>query len=196
MFRKPGTSDDWHGRSAEELWTAFQSGNRGAFSELFLRYYEQLFRYGMNFSSGSEVVKDSIQKLFFRLWQKRTLLSRPRSVRGYLFVSLRRILLRLHERETSRGERNARYLEQEDEAFVTIEEEIVREEQRKRRMELYRKSVEVLSPRQKEALLLRVDEGMSNGEIAKIMGISDKRVRNLIYEATRRIREEIYYLTE
>ncbi|MDZ7691449.1 MAG: sigma factor-like helix-turn-helix DNA-binding protein [Balneolaceae bacterium] len=39
--------------------------------------------------------------------------------------------------------------------------------------------------------MLRVDSGMSNKEISQIMGVSDKRVRNLIYEATERLREHI-----
>ena len=196
IFNRLNFSREWKQCDSCELWIAFRGGSRDAFSTLFLRYYECLFRYGMSFTSREEIVQDSLQKLFFRLWQKREQVSTPDSVQGYLYVSLRRILLRVKERESNRGERNARYLEREDETMLSIEREIILEEEREQRRELYRQSIAVLSPRQKEALLLRVDEGMSNPEIAEIMGISDKRVRNLIYEATKRIREEIYYLTE
>ncbi len=34
-----------------------------------------------------------------------------------------------------------------------------------------------------------MEYGLNNKEIGKVMGVSEKRVRNLIYEATRRLRE-------
>lgn len=196
MFQKTDVTNRWENCEEQELWIAFTEGNREAFSTLFLRYYEQLFRYGMAFTSSQNVVKDSLQKLFFRLWEKRENVTVPESVFAYLYTSLRRILLRINERETARNRRNAEYLERESEELLSIEREIIVEERKEKRKELYKQSIKALSPRQKEALLLRVDEGMSNQEIAKIMGVSDKRVRNLIYEATKRIREKIYYMTE
>lgn len=191
MFNQANLSDKWELWSKEELWTAFSENDRQAFSALFLRCYEQLFRYGMHFSSNEEVVKDSIQKLFFRLWKKRKTLNCPQSVDGYLFVSLRRILLRKKERAKARKDRNMAFMEEEFEDIFSIEELIIFKEEREKRKELFRNALQKLTPRQKEALLLRVDSGMSNGEIARVMELSDKRVRNLIYEATKRLKKEI-----
>lgn len=195
MFIQSEFPEGWEHFSEEELWAAFCEGNREAFSNLFLRFYEQLFRYGMGFSSNRDFVKDSIQKLFFRLWKKRKVLSTPRSIQGYLYVSLRRILLRMKERKVARGQRNSEYLDLESEDLFSIEEQIILREEKKKREELLRQALALLTPRQKEVILLRIDSGMSNGEIAEIIGVSDKRVRNLIYEATKRLREEIYRLT-
>ncbi|MDR8394080.1 sigma-70 family RNA polymerase sigma factor [Aliifodinibius sp. S!AR15-10] len=196
MFTDTNFPDRWEDYGDQELWIAFRKGNRDAFSVLFLRYYQPLFRYGMNFSTVRETVKDSIQKLFYRLWEKRNLIDTPQSVQAYLYVSLRRILLRLNKRENSRERRNAQYLEQGMDGLISIEEEIILEEERKKREELYKSCIKALTPRQKEALLLRVDNGMSNTEIAGIMGITEKRVRNLIYESIKRLRREIYEQTE
>lgn len=196
MYIQSKLSEECDTRNEEELWTAFSEDNRKAFSVLFLRCYERLFRYGMHFSSDEETVKDSIQKLFFRIWRKRKTLACPQSVDGYLYVSLRRILLRKKEREKARQDRNYIFVEDELEHIFSVEELIIIKEERMKRQELFRKALRELSPRQKEALLLRVDSGMSNGEIAGIMELSDKRVRNLIYEATRRLRKVIHNLME
>ncbi|SMO72880.1 RNA polymerase sigma factor [Fodinibius sediminis] len=191
MYNQSEGCGEWELWDKEELWAAFSESNREAFSILFLRCYEQLFRYGMHFASSEETVKDGIQKLFFRLWKKRKTLSRPRSVDGYLYVSLRRILLRDKKRKQARRERNMAFIEEELEHIFSVEELIIFKEERKKRQELFQNALQQLSPRQKEALLLRVDSGMSNGEIALIMDLSDKRIRNLIYEATKRLKNEI-----
>lgn len=196
MFMKLRSSDKWESLSGKELWNRFKENDRKAFSTLFLRYYSRLFKYGMNFTSSEEVAKDAIQKLFVRLWDKRDLIDTPDSIDGYLFVSIRRILLRKNKRDTSRSRRNARYLKGNDREIESIEQEIILEEKRQKRSELYEHAIKSLSPRQKEALILRVNNGMNNSEIANIMEISDKRVRNLMYEATKRLKEEIYNLTE
>jgi RNA polymerase sigma factor (sigma-70 family) len=196
MSYRSNFSSGWDCCSEEELWKAFCEDNREALSNLFLRFYEQLFRYGMSFSSDEDIVKDSIQKLFFRLWQKRKVISVPQSIPSYLYVSLRRILLRKKKRKTARGKRNLEYLDLEFENLYSVEEQIVLREEKEKREELFQYALDSLAPRQKEAILLRVDSGMSNREIAEIMGVSDKRIRNLIYEATKRLRQEIKKLTE
>lgn len=196
MFIQSNFTEGWESYSEKELWEAFCEDNREAFSNLFLRFYEQLFRYGMNFSSNQDMVKDSIQKLFFRLWKKRKTINTPQSIEGYLFVSLRRILLRIKERTTARNKRNSEYLDLDSESLFSIEEQIILREEKKEREELLRYAFDLLTPRQKEVILLRIDSGMSNREIAGIMGVSNKRVRNLFYEATKRLREEIYKLTD
>lgn len=197
MFFTPNTgkSDDeqWKLYSDEQLWEAFSEDNRVAFSVFFLRFYDRLFRYGMNLLSGQkhETVKDGIQKLFLRLWKKRKRLETPDSIDSYLYVSLRRILLRNNKRIKARENRNAVYVEEEHSDIFNIEELIILREERKRRSALVREAIQSLTPRQKEALLLRIDSGMANKEIAVIMDVSNKRVRNLIYEATKRLKNEV-----
>jgi RNA polymerase sigma-70 factor (ECF subfamily) len=198
MFKSVNDSEDWELSSDQQLWEAFVDGNREAFSVFFIRFYERLFRYGMNFLSGKkeEAVKDGIQKLFFRLWKKRQSLQVPNSIDGYLYVSLRRILLRKVRRKKARNDRNSTYIEEEYDYIFNIEELMILREERKKRKALLQKALESLTPRQKEALLLRIDSGMSNKEISAIMEISDKRVRNLIYAATKRLKKKITELLE
>ena len=196
MFIQSNGSDEWETYSEEELWAEYRTGNKDAFSALFLRCYKRLFRYGMQFSPNEAVVSDGIQQLFLRLWEKRKNVACPRSVYGYLYVSLRRILLRRSTRKVTRNRRHVDYMEDNGRYMDSIDEILICQEEQERRRELLQFALRELSPRQKEALLLRIDSGMSNPEIADIMGVSDKQVRNLIWRATRRLKEEVGRLAE
>ena len=178
-----------------EVWSEFKKGHKEALSVLFKSYFEQLYLYGMNFLGNEEMVKDAIQVLFFRLWQNRERITNPDSIPAYLFVSLRRIMLRKKRREQARYTRNAQYLEYDANEELSIEEVIMMEEEKEEQLDLYKEALTSLTPRQKEALLLRMDSGMKNQEIARIMDISDKRVRNLIYEAKKQLKKKLYELT-
>jgi len=188
-FRNKDTLDE------EELWSKFKDGDQWALSVLFKTYFDQLYLYGMNLFGNEGLVKDAIQMLFFRLWKNRDRIAIPESIPAYLFVSLRRILLRKKRREQARYTRNAEYLEYEIDQTFSIEEVLIMEEEREEQVELYQEALKSLTPRQREALLLRTNSGMKNREIAQIMDITDKRVRNLIYEAKKQLEKRIYELT-
>lgn len=196
MFDQSYASDKFENFSEEELWAAFTDDNRKALSALFLKCYDRLFRYGMQILSNEESVKDAIQTLFFRLWKKRDTLTSPNSVYGYLFVSLRRILIRSIRKTKAKDRRNMDFVNYSLNNVRSVEELLIHQEEKERRKELFYFALQSLTLRQKEALLLRINSGMSNGEIARILNISDKRARNIIYEATKRLKGEIYKLTE
>lgn len=192
MFIQSDCTSEWESNDDRELWVAFREGNRKALSTLFLRYYEKLFRYGMNLYPCEETIKDSIQQLFLRLWKKRKVLEIPESVSSYLFVSLRRVMFRNRERQAAMARRHDEFMQRTLGSSLNIENKMIVREEKEKREKLFQNALKLLTGRQKEALLLRLDSGQSNREIADIMGISDKRVRNLIYEATKRLKKHIY----
>lgn len=192
MITQSDSARGWELNSDKELWMAFSSGNRQAFSVLFIRFYDRLFRYGMNLYPYAETVKDSIQSLFLRLWKKRSKLEVPDSVSGYLYISLRRTLFRSKEKQTMMSKRHDEYTQYTFINILDMEHAMIDGEEEKERKMLLQQAIASLTSRQKEALLLRIDSGLSNQEIAGIMEISDKRVRNLIYEAVKGLREYMY----
>lgn len=192
MFKQSNHRDDLNTISDPDLWKSFQEGNREALSELFIRYYDRIYHYGIRFLPDEDVVKDGIQQLFFRLWKKRSELGQAKSVYTYLLYSLRRILLRQKTVVQAREDRNIKYTSLEAGLSSTIEDEIIFREEKEERKRLFQKALNTLSDRQKEALSLRLHDGLTNDEIARVMGLSNKSVRNLIYEATNRMKDHIF----
>lgn len=175
-----------------ELCHLIQEGDEEAFSELFRRHYNALYQYGMNFYSREAVIKDCIQTLFLRLWRKgEYYLKGIQFPKAYLLVSLRRIMLREKKKRMARDERNSEYASGFSNEIHTIEQSMIAREISEERKALLDAALNALTKRQKEAFLLRLHQGLDNEEIAYVMEITKGRVEDLIYHASRRIKEEI-----
>lgn len=170
------------------LWEGLIDGNREALNNLFRIYFENLLNYGIKLAGDQELVKDAIQKLFYKLWKSRQSLSKPASIKSYLFVSLRRILLAKIKREKAREKRNKLYMDAAFSYSFSIENEIITKETRNQDTQVLLKAIQKLSPRQKEALYLRFYDGLTNKEVAEVMEISHQSVRNHISEAIQSIK--------
>ena len=58
-----------------ELWDSFKAGDDRAFSQIYETYADLLFSYGMRFTSNREIVRDTLQELFIKLYKNRKNLS-------------------------------------------------------------------------------------------------------------------------
>ncbi len=127
-----------------------------------------------------DLVEDAIQDLFTDLWRTRSQLGEARSVRYYLFRSLRRKIHRSVKPDTNRLSEDLPEL---GEAALPIESEIIGEEELmldKARLKAWLKQ---LPARQYEALMLRFYQDLSYQEIAQIMNISEQGARNMIQKS-------------
>lgn len=175
----------------EDLWNDFIEGDKEAMSELFLRYYGDLYRYGFKIISNEEVVRDGIQDLFFRLWKKRGSLEQAISAKKYLLVSLRRILLRHLSQHDARRRRNQKYIDEMVQSNLGTDETIIRTEMIEEQRDSLDEALSELTERQREILFLKFYEGYSNNEIAEMINLSYQRVCNISHEAMLKLRKTI-----
>lgn len=188
MFSQSGKWKKW---SDEQLWKAFREGQREPLSEIFLRYYDRLYYYGMKLISDHTEVKDGIQQLFLRLWNKREAIDDAQSVEFYLLLSLRRILFRQQKQRNAIHRRNREYMQDFSSPPLTIEDIMISTEQKTQRNKLFQKAFDTLTDRQKEVLYLRLQHGLTNEEVAKVLDVSHQSARNYIYEATQQLKDQV-----
>jgi len=177
-----------HNSDDGELWDLFLAGNRDAIAELFSRFYSDLYLYGLKINHNADAVNDGIQELFLRLWNKREFLDHANSVKKYLIVSLRRIIVNQIKTYDAREKRENEYVSLSTQNANNIEDKIIESEIDQERKRLLREAVATLTERQKEILFLKYFEGFENREISEIMDISYQRVRNLLHETIEKIR--------
>jgi RNA polymerase sigma factor (sigma-70 family) len=192
MFLQSDHSIDLSDWNDEELWELYLQGRQQALGGLFLRYHTRLYQYGIKLIGTEEVVKDSIQELFLKLWKNRNNIDSAITVEFYLLLSFRRILLNQKTKRESIRKREERYLEFKPHSLESIEESIIERETESERRKEYRKAVQSLTNRQKEILYLRLHHGMTNQEISTILNLSVQRVKNYVYETTKELREQIF----
>ncbi|PST83928.1 RNA polymerase subunit sigma-24 [Pedobacter yulinensis] len=172
----------------QALWQGLCDGQPEAFDGLIRSFSKSLFGYGSRFCQDRDLVKDCLQELFVELWNKRSSLPLPRSVKGYLFIALRNRVLREQGRwhkRTSLEEENFNFLVE-----YSIEEQIIAHTED---LELARKIkmlLDRLPARQKEIVYLRYYENLDYDAIASLMQINKQSVHNLLQKAYKSIRVE------
>lgn len=170
-----------------ELWNRFVSGDHTVYRNLFTSYYRGLYGYGMKLCSDSVLVEDSIQNLFITVWERRDELHHIESPNVYLYVSLRRNLLKAKKKYDK--ERSYKEEIQGDFSIIFGAEEImIRDEEKQQQKAELQQALNQLSNQQKEVLYLHYYNGMSYGEIEEILSINRQSVRNHMYRAIQTLR--------
>lgn len=170
------------------LWQSFKDGDRLAFAQLYDDYIEDLLSYGYRVTSDRQLIKDSIQDLFLNLWQTRSNLSETDSIRFYLYRSLRNRIIRNSEKQ-SHIDIDTNDLFKNIIGALSIEEEIITNEQHSEQIIKLKQAIQQLPKRQQEIIQLRYYHDFSLEEISEIMAINNQSVRNLLHRTITELRQ-------
>ncbi|MFH5834038.1 RNA polymerase sigma factor [Halalkalibaculum sp. DA384] len=176
------------GKAKSTIWSEFVNGNnqKKSYKDLFDAYYDGLYGYGTKICQRPEVVKDCIQDLFQNVWERRGELDHIDSPNVYLFVSLRRKILKKLKKNKKIGDLS----ELDPNIFIEFSREdlIITDEIKHKNKDKLQKALNKLPERQKEVILLHFFNGMSYGEIEEILSINRQSVYNHIYRAMETLR--------
>lgn len=176
--------------SDQILWNRVRQGSEAGFTTLFDRYHATLYNYGCKLSVNTSLVEDAVQDVFIDVWRlRKTLTSEVTSVKFYLFRALRR---RIHRAQLSvPASQEISETREQEPLLITQSSEthFIADESHQRLTGWLRSSVARLPSRQAEVITLRYFEEFTIPEIARIMGVSEKSVRNFIYKALCTLRE-------
>lgn len=170
-------------------WDAFRQGDEQAFTAIFLEHYDALYNYGVKLTGDEELVRDSIQELFQKLWERRASLEAVEGVKAYLFKALRH---RISDSLKSASRRSARQQSYHDEAFelvYSLEDFLVAEQFSSDQNAQLLASLNQLPARQREVIYLKYFDGFSYEKISEVMNLTAQSVRNLIYRAIKTLKE-------
>jgi RNA polymerase sigma factor (sigma-70 family) len=176
-----------------QLWEEFKQGNTDALARIFFLFYDDLLAYGKKLCTNEELVKDCIQNLFFKLWKNKENLDTIRSIKPYLFKSLRRTIG--DELASQNRKRTLHKVQAYDYEVVFSQEDFLIAEQTTLEMRsriIY--ALNKLSGRQREAIYLRFFEGLDYEKIAEIMVINTQSVRNLIHQSFKILKGNIVFI--
>jgi RNA polymerase sigma factor (sigma-70 family) len=169
-----------------EAWLAMKSGDKGALSFFYTRYFNTLYNYGSRIAKDNALTEDCIQDLFTELWCKHEGLSDVRNIKYYLFKCLRHKILyklSLESRLHVKGEPGSFQIELSHKTHYLSDQ--INTDTRKKITEL----IKILTPKQREAIFLIYYEELSYEEVALIMDLKIKTIYNLIHLAISKLRE-------
>lgn len=173
-------------KSKVEIWDEFVRGDEDNFKKIFEIYYNGLLGYGTKICQNPDLVKDSIQELFMYIWERRKDLDHIDSPNVYLYVSLRRKILK----KLKKKEKLDSFEKVDDSLSIVFSKEdlIILDEVKYQNKEKLHQALNQLTDRQKEVLYLYFYNGMSFGEIEEILSIKRQSVYNNIYRSMEALR--------
>lgn len=158
-------------------------GDQEAFALIFHRYSDKLAAFLFTLTGNREDVKEIVQEVFLKLWQRRSSLETVDDLDGYIFIVSRNAALDLLRKNLS--ERKARESTA-DQASADPGPEAA--SRFKKLVQLHTAAIRQLPPQQQKVYVLSREEGLTHREIADLTGISAETVKKHIMAAARFVR--------
>lgn len=132
---------------------------------------------------------DVLQEVFADVWQKRKQLGRERdeSIQSYLIKAVQYHSIRFNKKNTKTAERETEYYYRNVEHNIdqSVEGRLIADEKRT----FIRLIIATFPPKEKECLLLQIDDELTVREIAKRLAITKKAVERSLTSARKRLRK-------
>lgn len=169
-----------------KLWKSFKEGDLEAYALIYKMYFFVLYQYGKKISNDAELVEDSIQDLFIKIWNNRENLNTTSSIKYYLFTALRRKLLDKLKSSHAKMQSGNDFSQ---ESLLVVEDQ--EEDEMFEQKEAVLKALNQLSTHQQKLLHLKFYKNLSNKEIAEELGITIQSVYNAVFKTLKSLREQL-----
>lgn len=173
------------------LWQEFSEGNELAYERIYHRYVNKLYRYAYVVVKDKSLAEDVIHDVFTDLWSSRKKLGKVRSVRLYLFASVKRRSLRRLKRENAFSDFDVVSVKPSYGITASFLDELMDVQQKASVAAKVRKCLSGLSNRQREIIYLRFYQNLSYEEIAQLLQLDQKYIYNLASKAFGVLRKSI-----
>lgn len=175
----------------KQIWEKFKTGDKNATSHIYYQHVQLLYNYGKKFTTEDELVKDTIQELFFDLIRNRSNLGTTDNIRFYLIKAFRRrILLELQNKHHTMQLDHSEYSSLLNITY-SYEEEIIDRENVSRREQLVQVGLQELSPKQREILFYRFTCDFEYDQICEIMSMKYDSARKMVFRALKSLKEHL-----
>jgi len=173
------------------LWQKFKSGDKEAINKIYEDCYPLLLQYGLRIKRDKDFVQDCIQEIFCEIIDHVKTLGNTDNILFYLLASLRRKIFRKIRYDRTYAWEENFFMGMPGLTESSQEDQVVDRERVNARKNMLKNMIEQLTPRQKEALLMKFYLSLDYPEIAQFMGLNVQSVRNLVHRAIKILREEI-----
>lgn len=174
--------------SDKNIWNDFRRGKKYALSYIYNQYVQMLFRYGKKFSHDDDLIKDTIQELFYDLIRTRKNLGETNNISYYLMASFRRKLAKsMKKNKLLLLQSNEK--EMEAEIVYSAEHELIGKEELTHKEETIKNALAELSPKQREILYYRYTCEYDYDQICEIMSLQYDSARKQVSRALKALKK-------
>jgi len=179
-----------HKTNDNKLWEDFKKGDKNALSQIYSQHVDLLFRYGKKFKADSELIKDTIQDLFFDLIRTRSNLGTTDNIRFYLIKAFRRRLFR-NLKKFGNLPTLVDESELQAEIVYSVEEALICKEELSHREQMIQQGLKKISPKQREILFYRFTCDFEYDQICEIMSLKYDSARKQVFRAITALKDKL-----
>lgn len=158
----------------------------GDFLEIYRAFYGKVFTFVLSLVKSKANAQDITQNIFMKLWKNRKKLEHIKSMDDYLFILSKNACMDYFRKASRKKEISTDVL---DEFLLS---RIVSSPEKRidaiSDIEELRHVIESLPSKRRDIFIMSRFDGLSNDEIASILGVSKKTVENQISLATKKIK--------
>jgi RNA polymerase sigma-70 factor (ECF subfamily) len=173
----------------DQLMLLAAGGAKAAFEVLVGRVLPKLTGYCARFVGRVSVAEELAQEILLEVWLRRSSYRPEGKFTVFLFTLARhRCLNRLRDDQRRRVRDQSAQPEPDFAACPPDQLDALLEQERQRRLRL---ALLGLSPKLREAVLLRFDQGLDYPDVARILGCNESTTRSRVRLAMQRLRDEL-----
>ena len=158
----------------------------GDFLEIYRAFYGKVFTFVLSLVKSKANAQDITQNIFMKLWKNRKNLEHIKSMDDYLFILSKNACMDYFRKASRKKEISTDVF---DEFLLS---RIVSSSEKRidalSDIEELRHVIESLPSKRRDIFIMSRFDGLSNDEIASILGVSKKTVENQISLATKKIK--------
>ena len=169
-----------------ELTDKIRTGDTAAFEKLFNYYCQMLINFARRYVWDKQIAENIVQDIFVRVWNNRTKLDSTKSIKSYLFISVKNESLK-----------NLRHLNVEEQGIKVLVNTISTEtnpDQKYDQNEFHTEvenAINELPEKCREIFCLSRFDNLKYVEIADLLDISIKTVETQMGRALKKLRERL-----
>lgn len=163
----------------QELMRLVQAGDFAPASEVFERYSARIYNFAYRFLRNQEAAEDATQEVFVKMLKYANQFHGDAKLSTWLF-SITANLCRDYLRKSDNKPKES------EETLLTLPSSELGPDRRleaRETEERVQKALEMLTPEQREAILLSRYQGLSYAEIAQIAGCSEGAIKTRVFRA-------------
>jgi len=170
-----------------ELLMQLKDGNEKSFSVIFDTYHRYLYVLACRYLMSDSYAEDAVQYTFMRLWEGKETFDYKSGIKNLLFTILKNYILNEIRHNNLVIQKNYELAQLSEEMETDFLNKL---EDADFKMHLY-KLIDQLAPQKREVCLLKIQQGMSNQEVADAMKISVPTVKSHYTQVIKLLRSQI-----
>ena len=169
----------------QALFLLIKKRDREAFTILYYKYHAYLYSVAFRYLKDEDMAADTVQHVFIKLWETTKALNIDINVKNYLYTMTKNHIL--NQIRDNKETVSLNYINAQQE--IKDKSDIVQLMEEQQTIDVLHKGINSLPPQKRRVCQLKLEEGITNQNIADEMGISIHTVKTHYRESLKMLRD-------